>query len=84
MVAGQVESDHVNQFDVLVSLLRKIEVWWVVDLELATNPEYDGEDVDEAEIIPGAVLSLQMLIEVAAGNTDPIEHWRYARKHRAT
>ena len=84
IVTGQTESDHVNQFEVLVSLLRKIEVWWVVNLEIATNPDYAGEEIDEAGIVPGAVLSLQMLIEVASGNTDLLEHWRNARKHRAT
>ena len=84
VVTGQTESDHVDQFEVLVDLLRKIEVWWVVNLEIATNPDYAGEDIDEAGIVPGAVLSLQMLIEVASGNTDLLEHWRNARKHRAT
>ena len=84
VVTGQTESDHVNQFEVLVDLLRKIEVWWVVNLEIATNPDYAGEEIDEAGIVPGAVLSLQMLIEVASGNTDLLEHWRNARKHRAT
>ena len=84
IVTGQTESDHVNQFEVLVDLLRKIEVWWVVNLEIATNPDYAGEEIDEAGIVPGAVLSLQMLIEVASGNTDLLEHWRNARKHRAT
>ena len=84
VVTGQTESDHVDQFEVLVDLLRKIEVWWVVNLEIATNPDYAGEEIDEAGIVPGAVLSLQMLIEVASGNTDLLEHWRNARKHRAT
>ena len=83
VVTGQVESDHTNQFEVLVGLLRKIEVWWVANLEIPTNPDYDGKDIDETGIVPGAVLSLQMLIEVASGNTDLLEHWRSARKHRA-
>lgn len=30
VVTGQVESKHEAQFETLVSLLRKIEVWWVV------------------------------------------------------
>ena len=83
VVTGQVESTHEAQFEVLVSLLRKIEVWWVVNFEIATSPEFDGQDIDEDGIIPGAVLSLQMLIEVASGNTELLEHWRKSRvQHR--
>jgi hypothetical protein len=76
VVTGQTESDHVSQFPVLVALLRKVEVWWVVNVEIPTNPDYDGKEIDEAGIVPGAVLSLQMLIEVASGNTQLLEHWR--------
>jgi hypothetical protein len=81
VVTGQVESEHVSQFPVLVALLRKVEVWWVVNVEIPTNPDYDGEEIDEAGIVPGAVLSLQMLIEVASGSTELLEQWRKARSH---
>jgi hypothetical protein len=78
-VTGQVESTHEAQFEVLVELLRKIEVWWIVNFEIPTNPDFDGQEIDEAGIVPGAVLSLQMLIQVASGNTELLEHWRKAR-----
>ena len=80
VVTGQTESDHTAHFPVLVGLLRKIEVWWVVNVEISTNPDCDGKDVDESSIVPGALLSLQMLIEVASGNTELLEHWRNSRK----
>ncbi|OGT88723.1 MAG: hypothetical protein A2286_07350 [Gammaproteobacteria bacterium RIFOXYA12_FULL_61_12] len=81
VVTGQVESEHTSQFPVLVALLRKIEVWWVVNVEIPTNPDYDGEEIDHAGIVPGAILSLQMLIEVASGSTELLEQWRKARSH---
>lgn len=76
VVTGQVESSHQEQFGDLVELLRKIEVWWVVNVEIATNPDYDGQEIDEAGIVPGAILSLQMLLQVASGNTELLEAWR--------
>ena len=79
VVTGQIESDHEKQFAVLVELLRKIEVWWVVNVELATDPDYDDQEVDKEGIVPGAILSLQMLIQVATGNTELLEAWRKAR-----
>lgn len=80
VVTGQVESNHEAHFVELLELLRKIEVWWVVNLEIATSPDFDGQDIDEANIVPGPFLSLQMLIEVASGNTELLEHWRKAQK----
>jgi hypothetical protein len=79
VVTGQVESEHSRQFQVLFALLRKIETWWVVNVEIPTNPDYDGQSIDEAGIVPGAVLSLQMLFEVASGNTELLEQWRKVR-----
>lgn len=84
VVTGQAESDHEVKFDVLVELLRKIEVWWVVNVEIATNPEYDDQEIDEKSIVPGAILSLQMLIQVATGNTELLEAWRKARSNGNT
>lgn len=79
VVTGQVESKHETLFEELLELLRKIEVWWVVNLEIATNPDFDGQEIDEEGIVPGSILSLQMLIEVASGNTELLEHWRKAQ-----
>lgn len=84
VVTGQAESEHAAQFPVLVALLRKIEVWWIVNVEISTNPDFDGQEIDQTGIVPGAVLSLQMLIEVASGNTELLEHCRKARAHGRT
>jgi len=84
VVTGQVESKHEAQFEELLELLRKIEVWWVVNLEIPTSPDFDGQEIDEAGIVPGSILSLQMLIEVASGNTELLEHWRKAQTQRGT
>lgn len=79
IVTGQAESNHTEQFQVLVELLRKIEVWWVVSVELATDPDYADAEVDEEGIVPGAILSLQMLLEVVSGNTELLDAWRSQR-----
>ncbi|AOZ51130.1 hypothetical protein [Chromobacterium vaccinii] len=79
VVTGQVQSAHEAQFDALVALLRKIGVWWVINVEIPTDPDFDGEEIDEEGIVPGSVLSLQMLIHVASGNTELLEYWRKER-----
>lgn len=79
VVTGQAVSNHEKQFSVLVELLRKIEVWWVVNVEIPTNPDYADEEIDEAGIIPGPVLSIQMLLQVASGSTELLDAWRTQR-----
>jgi hypothetical protein len=85
VVTGQAESNHTDQFSVLVELLRKIEVWWVVNVEIPINPDYSDTEIDEEGIVPGAILSLQMLLQVAGGSTELLEAWRKARvnQHRS-
>lgn len=59
-----------NNFGDMVSLLRKIEVWWIMNVELAINPDYDGQEIDEAGIMPGPLMSLRVLCDVALGSDE--------------
>lgn len=76
IVTGETESGHVDQLPALFELLRKIEVWWILNVEIDTDPDLINENIKEANIIPGALISLQILIEVASGNKELLEHWR--------
>lgn len=60
-------SDFERCFSEMVALLHKIEVWWLVNVEIPTNPDFDGEDIDEDGIRPGPVRGLQVLCAVALG-----------------
>jgi hypothetical protein len=62
-----VDFDVQSVFDEMVSLLRKIEIWWFENLEMAIDPETYPPDLDLDEVVPGPVWSLQMLIDVALG-----------------
>lgn len=76
VVTGQAQSPHQEQFNDLVALLRKIEVWWVINVEIPTNPDHDGAEIDESGVVPGTILSLQMLLQVASGSTELLDTWR--------
>ncbi|RRW94692.1 hypothetical protein [Pandoraea apista] len=76
VVMGSVDFDHVEKFQNLITILRKIEVWWLVNVEIPTNPNFDGREIDEAGIVPGPVLMLQMMVEVLSGNEDLLKHYR--------
>lgn len=54
----------------MVGLLYKIEVWWIVNVEIPTDPDFDGRDIDEDGIVPGPIMSIQLLLEIALGDED--------------
>jgi hypothetical protein len=62
-----VDFDVAAAFEEMVGLLRKIEIWWFENLEMAIDPEAYSDDLDLEHVIPGPVWSLQMLIDVALG-----------------
>lgn len=76
MVIGGKDFQHVERFEELIALLRKIEVWWIVNMEIPVNPDFDGKEIDEEGIVPGPVLILQMMLEVLSGNEELLEHYR--------
>lgn len=62
-----VDFDVAEAFAEMVELLRKIEIWWFENLEMAIDPDSYPENLDLDKVIPGPVWSLQMLIDVALG-----------------
>jgi hypothetical protein len=61
-------SDHLTLFPVLVDLLQKIETWWILNVEIPSDEEFDGTDIDEAEIVPGPIMTIKMLLDIALGS----------------
>lgn len=62
-----VDFDVSEVLDDLVVLMRKIEIWWFENFEMAVNPEAYPHDLNLDEVIPGPIWSLQMLIDIALG-----------------
>ena len=81
MIADDDLEELHQRFESLISLLKKVEVWWVVNVEIPCNPDFDGgTEIDEEGIIPGPVWSMQLMMEVATGKSDYFEHYRQQTK----
>lgn len=65
-----------EELQCLMRLLGKIEIWWVVNVEIATDPSFDGVEVNPDEITPGPILMLQIMLEVIAGNENLKAHYK--------
>ena len=60
--------DFAKNFQEMATLLRKIEVWWIKEVEIPTNPDFDDKEISEDEIVPGRSVSLQLLCDIALGD----------------
>ena len=62
-----VDFDVAEAFEEMIGLLRKIEIWWFENLEMAMDADAYPPNLELKQVIPGPVWSLQMLIDVALG-----------------
>lgn len=74
VVGGSHQHDFDNLFPNLVALVTKIDKWWIINLEIATDPDQMGLEINEDGVTPGSLMLLQVLAQVALGKDD--EAWK--------
>lgn len=75
MVAEEFPSYWAERFASLISLLDKIERWWIINYEIPINPDFVGREIDEEGIIPGPVIWLKIMLTVALGNEEEATYY---------
>ena len=60
--------DFARSFHKMAALLRKIEVWWIKEFEIPTNPDFDGQEISDDGIVLGRSIGLQLLCDIALGD----------------
>jgi hypothetical protein len=66
-----------ESFNDMANLLDKIENWWIVNVEIPTDPDFARGDIekDEDRIIPGSIASLKMMVDIALGTDEEAEYY---------
>jgi len=72
---------HNKEFDEnilndLIDLYSKIEKWWFKYFELSIQPEILPDGADPDEVIPGPMLTIRLMLEIALG-AEPTEGFYY-------
>ncbi len=67
--------DPLTLFPKMTALLSKIETWWIVNVEIPTNPDFDGKNIDENSIIPGPIMTLRLLTDIALGSEEESKYY---------
>lgn len=57
-------------FPKIVSLVTKIDRWWVINIEMAVDDQCANKDVEPENVTPGTTLLLQFLEQIALGEGD--------------
>lgn len=78
VLADGLPTDLPEYFLQLISLLSKIEKWWIVNVDIPVNPEWDAKEIDEDGIFPGSVAYIKILMDIALGTEE--EAGVYLRK----
>lgn len=68
MLGNGLPPELLERFTEIVSLVDKISRWWIVNVDIPTNPDLDVEEIDEKGIIPGPILGLRLMLDVALGS----------------
>ena len=70
-----IDKDLFNQIKVLT---LKIAKWWIIEVEIPTDPQFDGQEIDTEGILPGQEMILNYIFNIA--NTDIEEFERGFKK----
>ncbi|ANT62193.1 hypothetical protein AYJ57_17350 [Salipiger sp. CCB-MM3] len=73
VLSGTLKHDFEEYFPKLVALIAKIDRWWIINVELATDPHLMGREFDEDHVIPGSLMLLGVLEQVVLGDDE--EAW---------
>lgn len=66
----------VTKFTDLIALLTKIEKWWFLNFEVSIDPDMLPKGANAEDVVPGAIWSLQLMLDIALGN-EPEEGYYY-------
>lgn len=69
----------------ICELVTKIDRWWILEVEIPINPDFDSQEVDAAGVLSGHMMFLHMSIHIASGE-DSSTYWDEFQKisHRST
>ncbi|MDP9179063.1 MAG: hypothetical protein M3O61_15405 [Gemmatimonadota bacterium] len=66
---------NLQSFAELIRVYRKVETWRIRFVELPGDEDWDGREISDDDIVPGPILMMRMLADVALGNDE--EAWAY-------
>lgn len=64
------EKDILPLISKITDLLDKIEGWWILNVEIPTDPDLYDKEIDEQGIMPGPIMAIRLLIDISLGTEE--------------
>jgi hypothetical protein len=68
LFTNEIKTNPIINFINMIDLLNKIEKWWIVNVDLPINSDICDEQINEDDVIPGIIMSIQLMIKIALGD----------------
>jgi hypothetical protein len=63
----------------LIDLFSKIEKWWIIEVDIPTNPpNLQPKITNREDVTPGSIIMIQLIHDIATGN-EPTEGYYFER-----
>jgi hypothetical protein len=59
---------NVQLLSEIYDLVAKIDRWWIREVEMTINPDFDGREVADEDIISGNMMAIHLMVRVATGD----------------
>ncbi len=63
---------NINLLGAIYELVTKIDRWWIKEVEISVNSDFDGQEVADADIQSGTMIFIQMMLRIATGEDSSV------------
>lgn len=70
------DSDYLSHFELLLSIRIKIERWWILNIEIPTNPDYDGKEITEDDITTSTQITYRLILDMLSDDEKTANYYR--------
>ncbi|WP_414545386.1 hypothetical protein [Nostoc sp. CCY0012] len=70
---------NIHLLEAIYNLVYKIDRWWIKEVDIPVNSDFDGQEIVDSDINSGNMLFIQMMITIATGEDSSI-FWEEIQK----
>lgn len=69
----------VDKLEKLMDLQVDLDRWWILNIEIPTNPDFDNKNIEEENVISSSEILYKIIMEVLSG--DEKSAWKYYEEY---
>lgn len=74
-----------EKYSALITLQIKIDRWWLLNIEIPTNPDFDDTKIDEAGVMTASEIRHKLMLDILTGDDETANYYyKEFIKHKKT